>query len=225
MTTVAMLRELGAEPRLYPDGRLVVAGLNSLPSAQAARAVALARQHKEELLTELQSEGETPEGIPPLAPEQFQEVQDWPPETQRVFVALLDHFESKGFVLSEAEALAYATMQELKRRRGGLVKFTSPRMPGELALAVGTARGVFGCGVKAEWVPASASTTQGREPSRENNVCCCDCQHFQPGTGDVQHALGLCRSDAWDKNRGQWPNVPHRCSAYTANWGICNDNH
>ncbi len=114
MTTLAILRELGAEPRLYPDGRLVVAGLSSLPSAQAARVVALARQHRKELLTELQAESEDPEVISPPTPEQCQKVQGWPPETQRVFVASLNYCEDQGYDLHHAEAIAYAMVKHLQ---------------------------------------------------------------------------------------------------------------
>ncbi|MCB2191793.1 MAG: hypothetical protein KQI62_09525 [Deltaproteobacteria bacterium] len=42
MSALAALCELGAQVRLAPDGRLVVAGLDRLPKHQAAKAVEVA---------------------------------------------------------------------------------------------------------------------------------------------------------------------------------------
>ncbi len=56
MSALAALRALGAQVRLAPDGRLVVAGLDRLPKHQAAKAVEVARSHKAEVLAELSAQ-------------------------------------------------------------------------------------------------------------------------------------------------------------------------
>lgn len=88
------------------------------------------------------------------------------------------------------------------------------------AETVTAAKDVFGPGAQAEWVPAPASTTRCREEARDNIVCCCGCQHFQPGVGDSQHALGRCLGRPWDGHEGQWPRAPHHCANYTTSGGL-----
>ena len=81
----------------------------------------------------------TTDYIPPLALDQCQEVQAWSPATQRLFVVILDHFEGKGFILTEAEALAYATVKELECRKGGPVGL----LPAEFKEPLATVLDVF----------------------------------------------------------------------------------
>ena len=74
MSTLAALIELGAKPRLAPDGRLVVAGLDRLSRDRAARALELARAHKGEVMAELKAEAET---VAAPIPSQAKELGQW----------------------------------------------------------------------------------------------------------------------------------------------------
>lgn len=108
MNALAGLRELGAQPRLAPDGRLVVAGLDRLPLARAAHAIELARARKVEVVAELKAQAAF---IPALTRDQCREVLAWPIETQRLFAARLDALEAQGHPLPVAEALAFAQVR------------------------------------------------------------------------------------------------------------------
>ncbi|MFH2126548.1 MAG: hypothetical protein ABIK12_08520 [Pseudomonadota bacterium] len=79
-----------------------------------------------------------------------------PPETQRVFVAILNHMEDKGFPLVHAETLAYATVQDLMRRKGALIGFAMSGVPDEVAEQLEIAKEVFGEVVEVEWRPEHA---------------------------------------------------------------------
>ena len=152
---------------------------------------------------------------PLLTPDQCQEAHGWPTKTQRVFVAVLDHFEGRGFVLTEAEALAYATMQALMHRRDGLIRFADSKMPDELSRVLGALKGVFGSGLQVEWRPALWPEKQPEAEQWSGLVCCQNCQLFERGKGDQNNALGLCQGQPWDGNRGQWPKAHHTCGNYT----------
>lgn len=100
------------------------------------------------------------QAIPPLSPEQCQEVHSWPTPTQRVFVALIDHFENQGYKLPQAEPLAWATVKALMERHGGPVGFKSEinpscagsrTLPPEVAPIVDLVKSVFGPGIQVNW--------------------------------------------------------------------------
>lgn len=93
------------------------------------------------------------EDVPGIGPIERGEVDKWPAETQHVFLAVLDYFKKRRFALSTAEALAYATMQVLMQRHGGLIRFAETKMPGDLAELIETVRDVFGGDLEAEWRP------------------------------------------------------------------------
>lgn len=99
--------------------------------------------------------------VAPLTPPQAKEVRSWPPATQRVFVAALERFERQGYGLTQAEALAFATVKTLMSRHGGPVGFREdlpaqeperPAMPQEVAPLVEAAREVWP-GLEASWEP------------------------------------------------------------------------
>lgn len=108
MSALAALRELGAQPRLAADGRLVVGGLDRLPPGRATRAVELARAHKAEVVSELKAQAAS---IPALTRDQCREVLAWPIKTQRLFATYLDALEAQGHPLPVAEALAFAQVK------------------------------------------------------------------------------------------------------------------
>ncbi len=108
MSALAALRELGAQPRLAPDGRLVVGGLDRLPPGRAVRAVELARAHKAEVQAELKAQALS---ITALTSDQCREVPAWPIKTQRLFATYLDALEAQGYPLPVAEALAFAQVK------------------------------------------------------------------------------------------------------------------
>lgn len=137
-----------------------------------------------------------------------------------MFVAVLDHMEGKGFVLTEAEALAYATMQVLMQRRGDLVRFAPSRMPDEVAELVEAVKDVFGDDVQVEWRPAQAPERLDQTEQHGGLVYCRACRQFELGEGNQSNALGLCHGQPWDEHRGQWPKLAHRCGDYTSGrWG------
>jgi hypothetical protein len=70
--------------------------------------------------------------INPLPPKAVDSVKAWPTETQRVFVACLDHFKGQGYALWQAESLAYATVDDLMKRHRSLVALLEKSMPPEL---------------------------------------------------------------------------------------------
>ncbi|OIP39240.1 MAG: hypothetical protein COZ70_10060 [Deltaproteobacteria bacterium CG_4_8_14_3_um_filter_51_11] len=49
-------------------------------------------------------------------------------------------------------------------------------------------------------------------------VRCMKCIHFRYFESAMGHispsALGICKSDPWDGNRGQWPTLAHPCRAF-----------
>ena len=156
MSALAKVKELGARPRLSPDGRLLLGGLDTLPRERAQRALEIARANKAEIVNRLS----TAPDIPTLDPEQCREVHKWQPATQRLFVAILDHFEGKGFILTEAEALTYATIKELERRKGGPVGL----LPAELNESLHMVRAVFGPGVRVESITLESEDDYGHNP-------------------------------------------------------------
>ncbi|MCF8042871.1 MAG: hypothetical protein K9K65_18895 [Desulfarculaceae bacterium] len=79
----------------------------------------------------------------PLSASEVEEVHAWPPETQRVYVRVLDYFEAQGYPLAEAESLALATVKELMRRKRGPVCLVSG-LPQAIGQAMGGALDVFG---------------------------------------------------------------------------------
>ena len=85
----------------------------------------------------------TPPMIPAATEADAQELQGWPPETQRVYVRVLDYFEAQGYPLAEAESLALATVKELMRRKRGPVCLVSG-LPQAIGQAMGGALDVFG---------------------------------------------------------------------------------
>jgi hypothetical protein len=74
--------------------------------------------------------------IPPLVPDECREVSNWPPQTQRVFTRLLDHFESRDFPLIQAERLAFTTLMVLKKRKGWPLILVHD-LPPEVGRAIG----------------------------------------------------------------------------------------
>jgi hypothetical protein len=122
MSALAALRELGAQPHLAADGRLVVGGLDRLPPGRAVRAVELARAHKAEVVSELKAQALF---IPALPRDQCREALAWPIETQRLFAARLDALEAQGHPLPVAESLAFAQVR-YKTNATGVVAGAKP---------------------------------------------------------------------------------------------------
>jgi len=97
----------------------------------------------------------------PLSASEVEEVHAWPPETQRVFVAVLGHFENQGYELPQAEPLAWATVKALMERHGGPVGFKSEAvnhsgagsraLPAEVVPLVEMVKSVFGPDTKIRW--------------------------------------------------------------------------
>ncbi len=99
--------------------------------------------------------GGSSEGIHALGPAECQEVHSWPTPTQRVFVALMGHFENLGYKLPLAEPLAWATVKALMERHGGPVGFRcsagSRTLPGEVVPLVDMVKSVFGPDIRVSW--------------------------------------------------------------------------
>jgi len=53
MNAIERIREIGADVKPGPGGKLTVTGLKELPKELADRAVSIARNHKQEILNEL----------------------------------------------------------------------------------------------------------------------------------------------------------------------------
>lgn len=80
--------------------------------------------------------------MPPLNTHECQEVTSWPVQTQRVYARLLDHFETRGFPLLQAERLSFTTLMVLKKRKGWPLLLVHD-LPPEIGRAVGMVLDAF----------------------------------------------------------------------------------
>ena len=52
----------------------------------------------------------------------------------------------------------------------------------------------------------------------EDLISCCKCRHFSSFENSAghnsPHALGECKQQPWDGNRGQWAMFRHHCSYF-----------
>ena len=72
-----------------------------------------------------------------------------------------------------------------------------------------------GQGLQVEWRPdEGAGALASQETAAAALVCCRECNWFEHGQGDQANALGMCRAQPWDGNKGQWPKAQHRCVGY-----------
>lgn len=93
----------------------------------------------------------TPPAIPAATAKDAQELQGWPPETQRVYCRVLDYLEAQGHPLVEAESLALAVVRLLMKRRRGPLCLVSD-LPPAIGQAMGMALDVFGA-CSTSWTP------------------------------------------------------------------------
>lgn len=61
-------------------------------------------------------------------------------------------------------------------------------------------------------------TNPPKKHTPEDLICCRMCRHFSPFENSAghnsPHALGECKQQPWDGNRGQWGMFQHHCSYF-----------
>ena len=114
MSAVQAIRDMGLDVRLGSTGGVVLVGLDRLQRKQAESALEYARRNKQSLKAELEQR----QYIPTMSTPMVSEGMTWPPETQRLWGAVREWFEWRGYQFFEAGALAFGAVQGLVDHHG-----------------------------------------------------------------------------------------------------------
>ena len=140
----------------------------------------------------------------------------WPPETQRVWGAVRQWFEVKGYEIDQASAIAFVVVKELILQHGGPLVLIN-ELSNSIRDTVAFAQELFK-GVQVEWRSSQKEKqieVQKNDDNRPDLVCCAMCNYFIPNqVGDAANGLGICGDQPWNGFKAQWPNKPNHCSNY-----------